>query len=78
VTSNQYIAFGAFRLDPVNECLWRDERAIALAPKEFAVLLHLVRHPGRMVTKVELFEVAVEPPAITGYFRPRSLTQVSA
>ncbi len=54
--SNQHIIFGAFRLDLVNECLWRESQAIALAPKEFAVLLYLVRNPGRLVTKEELIE----------------------
>src|SRR5262245_50822558 len=54
--SEQQIAFGNFRLDLINECLWRDEQAIALPPKEFAVLLYLVRNPGRLVTKDELIE----------------------
>jgi hypothetical protein len=45
--------FSPFRLDTVNECLWRhrdtgpDER-ILLPPKPFAVLRYLVEHPGRL------------------------------
>ena len=58
VPSEQQIVFGNFRLDLVNECLWRDEQAIAIPPKEFAVLLYLVRNPGRLVTKEELIEAA--------------------
>jgi len=53
--------FGAFRLDTVNECLWRhsddgDEERIRLTPKAFAVLQYLVDHPGRLVTQSELLE----------------------
>jgi DNA-binding winged helix-turn-helix (wHTH) protein len=63
VPSEQQIFFGSFRLDLVNECLWRNEQAIAIPPKEFAVLLYLVRNPGRLVTKDELIE-AVWPETI--------------
>src|SRR5713226_4907629 len=53
-------AFPPFRLDTVNQCLWRGEglaeERILLAPKAFAVLRYLVEHPGRLVTQDELFE----------------------
>ena len=49
-------AFGPFRLDPVNQCLWRGETRITLTPKVFAVLRHLIDHPGRLVTQEELLE----------------------
>ena len=52
--------FAPFRLDIVNQCLWRGdglaEERILLAPKAFAVLRYLVEHPGRLVTHDELFE----------------------
>ena len=53
--------FAPFRLDTVNECLWRrrddgDEERIRLTPKAFAVLQYLVDHPGRLVTQNELLE----------------------
>ena len=48
--------FPPFRLDPVNECLWREDTRIALAPKAFAVLAYLVEHAGRLVTQGELLE----------------------
>jgi predicted ATPase len=52
--------FPPFRLDTVNQCLWRGdglaEERILLAPKAFAVLRYLVEHPGRLVTQDELFE----------------------
>jgi len=46
----------SWRLDVDNECLRRGEQAVALTPKAFAVLRYLVEHPGRLVTKAELFD----------------------
>jgi DNA-binding response OmpR family regulator len=53
--------FPPFRLDPVNQCLWRrrapgDDERILLPPKAFAVLHYLVAHAGRLVTQEELLE----------------------
>ena len=48
--------FGQFRLDPVNQCVWRAGERIELAPKALAVLNYLVDHPGRLVTQSELLE----------------------
>ena len=53
--------FPPFRLDTVNQCLWRrpeagaDERVL-LTPKAFAVLRHLAEHAGRLVTQDELLQ----------------------
>jgi DNA-binding winged helix-turn-helix (wHTH) protein len=66
--------FLPFRLDPVNQCLWRqyetapDER-IALTLKAFAVLHYLVEHAGRLVPQEELLE-AVWPET---YIKPEVL-----
>jgi DNA-binding winged helix-turn-helix (wHTH) protein len=49
-------AFGPFRLDPANQCLWRADVRIPLTPKVFAVLRYLVDHPERLVTQEELLE----------------------
>jgi len=51
--------FPPFRLDIVNQCLWRhrtrgDDERILLTPKAFAVLRHLVEHAGQLVTHDEL------------------------
>jgi len=50
--------FSPFRLDAVNQCLWRGdgiaEDRILLAPKAFGVLRYLVEHPARLVTHDEL------------------------
>jgi len=66
--------FTPFRLDTVNECLWRsseggaDER-ILLTPKSFEVLRYLVDHAGRLVTQRELLDAVwlgafIEPQAV--------------
>ena len=53
--------FPPFRLDTVNQCLWRrreagpDERVL-LTPKAFAVLHHLLKRAGRLVTQDELLQ----------------------
>jgi DNA-binding winged helix-turn-helix (wHTH) protein/tetratricopeptide (TPR) repeat protein len=49
-------AFGSFRLDTLDQCLWREGVRMALTPKVFAVLRYLVDHPGRLVTQDELLE----------------------
>jgi len=45
------LRFDPFRLDPGNVRLWRGKQLIALTPKAFAVLCHLVEHAGQLVTK---------------------------
>jgi DNA-binding winged helix-turn-helix (wHTH) protein len=66
--------FPPFRLDTVNQCLWRrtdeaqDER-ILLTPKAFGILSHLVDHAGQLVTHRELLDAvwpqtAIEPQAL--------------
>ena len=53
--------FPPFRLDRVNQCLWRqcecaEDQRIPLTPKAYAVLTYLVDHAGRLVTQDELLE----------------------
>ena len=69
--------FPPFRLDLVNQCLWRvaEGRAgerVALAPRAFDVLRYLVEHPGRLVPHDELLEalwpgVHVQPEVVKGH-----------
>jgi DNA-binding winged helix-turn-helix (wHTH) protein/tetratricopeptide (TPR) repeat protein len=47
-------SFHPFRLDLVNQRLWRGETRVPLMPKPFAVLRYLVEHAGRLVTQDEL------------------------
>jgi DNA-binding winged helix-turn-helix (wHTH) protein/predicted ATPase len=53
---NTQTAFGEFRFDPVNECVWRGSQAIALRPKAFGVLKYLLERPGQLVVKQELLD----------------------
>src|ERR1700730_14731257 len=59
--------FPPFRLDTVNQCLWRDtgresDERMLVAPTAFAILRYLVEHAGRLVTHDELLD-AVWPDA---------------
>jgi len=68
------IEFLAFRLDTVNQCLWRrtdggEEERIRLPPRPFALLRHLVENAGRLVTEDEILE-AVWPKI---YVQPESI-----
>jgi predicted ATPase/DNA-binding winged helix-turn-helix (wHTH) protein len=66
--------FFPFRLDTLNQCLWRrrdtgPEERILLSPKTFFVLAYLVENAGRLVTHDELLEAiwsdsVVEPQAV--------------
>src|SRR5271166_5203195 len=61
IVNERVMEFPPFRLDPVNQCLWRrrdaeDDERILLTPKAFAVLRYLVDHAGRLVTQDELLE----------------------
>src|SRR5215831_14179968 len=46
--------FESFRLDPVNQCLWRADARVSITPKAFDLLRYLVEHPGRLVTQDEI------------------------
>jgi DNA-binding winged helix-turn-helix (wHTH) protein/tetratricopeptide (TPR) repeat protein len=64
--------FNSFRLDTVNQCLWREDQRILLTPKAFAVLRYLVERAGRLVTQSELLDALwpdtyVQPEVLKGY-----------
>src|SRR5277367_650225 len=65
-------SFPPFRLDEANQCLWRGEDRILLAPKVFSVLRYLVEHAGRLVSQDEILEklwhgVYVQPEVLRKY-----------
>ncbi len=62
---SKQISLGPLRLDLVNECLWRGSDSIALRPKAYAVLKHLIDRRGQLVTKQQLLE-AVWPGTYVG------------
>lgn len=69
--------FDPFRLDTVNQCLWRrrdtgDQKRISLTPKAFGVLRYLVEHSGRLVTHDEILnalwpDTFVQPEVLKSY-----------
>jgi DNA-binding winged helix-turn-helix (wHTH) protein/tetratricopeptide (TPR) repeat protein len=54
MTAKELYEFGPFRVDPALCRLLRGDTAVALPPKAFDLLLILVRHPNRVLTKGEL------------------------
>src|SRR5262245_46737201 len=48
--------FHTFRLDTINQCLWRGDERVPLAPKAFDLLRYLVDHADRLVTQDEILE----------------------
>lgn len=52
----QQLRFPPFRLDVVNNLLWREEHQIPLRPKTLAVLRVLVEKSGQIVSREELFQ----------------------
>lgn len=55
MTTGRRIAFDRYVLEMDRGCLVADGREIALRPKTFGVLCHLVENTGRLVSKDELF-----------------------
>lgn len=45
---------GDLRLDPAARRVWRGEAEITVTAREFAVLEHLMRHPGQVLSKREV------------------------
>jgi predicted ATPase/DNA-binding winged helix-turn-helix (wHTH) protein len=56
VEGTVYYLFPPFRLDLLNEQLWRNEEEIILRRKTFEVLRYLLEHQGRLVTKEALLD----------------------
>ena len=71
---SETLVFPPFRVDGVNQELFRGTEPITLRPKTFAFLWYLVRHPQRLVTKQELLsnlwaDVAVNDDLLRSYVR---------
>jgi hypothetical protein len=50
------LTFGPFRLDLLQNRLWREAQPLPLRPQAFAVLRYLAMHADRLVTKAELLQ----------------------
>jgi len=56
MNTERHLLFPPFRLDPVNQRLWREGQEIPLRQKTFAVLRYLLEHPDQPVTKAALLD----------------------
>ena len=62
--------FLGFRLDTINQQLWRDSERLEIRPKTFQFLLYLVRNPQRLISRAELLaNVWDSAPAAEGLLR---------
>jgi two-component system, OmpR family, response regulator len=52
------IELGSLRLDPATRQTWRGETEIDLSAKEFSLLETFMRHPGDVLTRLDLLEHA--------------------
>jgi pimeloyl-ACP methyl ester carboxylesterase/class 3 adenylate cyclase len=50
------LTFGAFRLDPVSGQLFRENAAVPLTPKAFALLHYMATRAGQLIPKKELLD----------------------
>lgn len=51
------VVFGPFRIDTLEQSLWTGTQRLKITTKSLALLQHLVRNAGRIVTKEELLRV---------------------
>ena len=56
MANDQRWRFGPFEVDAAEHRLLRDGEPVAVTRKAFALLAELLRRPGRLITKAELFE----------------------
>lgn len=49
-------AFGSFRLESDTQLLWYEGANVSLQPKVYRLLLYFLLHPGRLLSKEELFD----------------------
>jgi Tol biopolymer transport system component/DNA-binding winged helix-turn-helix (wHTH) protein len=54
--TKEFYEFGEFRLDVKKTRLFKNDELISLTPKEFEVLLMLVKHAGKVVEKDDLLD----------------------
>jgi two-component system OmpR family response regulator len=52
------LTVGALRLDPATRRVWRGDDEIELSAKEFAILETFMRHPGEVLSRLQLLEHA--------------------
>ncbi len=53
---NAIYAFGEFRLDTATRLLRHQEASVGLQPKIYCLLLYFLQHPGRLLSREEIFD----------------------
>src|SRR5262249_6462193 len=56
MSAERHLLFPPFRLDPVNQRLWREGQEIPLRRKTFSVFRYLPEHADQLVTKAALLD----------------------
>ena len=56
VETQERLAFADLRIDRSQRRAWLAEQELVLTPREFDLLWHFMRHPGRAFTRAELLE----------------------
>jgi DNA-binding winged helix-turn-helix (wHTH) protein len=79
VRSDAALEFPPFRLDLLNQQLWRGAELLLLRPKPLAVLAYLATRAGRLVPRAELVKAVwpdthVGAAVLRGYIRDLRLT----
>jgi DNA-binding winged helix-turn-helix (wHTH) protein len=59
-TENKVVSFGGFKVDENRRLLLKQGKAVSLNPKTFDLLLVLLKHRGKIVSKNELLETVWE------------------
>ncbi|HXF52667.1 MAG TPA: winged helix-turn-helix domain-containing protein [Hyphomicrobiaceae bacterium] len=75
-TREGQLRFHRYVLDLDRGCLLRDGADVALRPKTFSVLRHLVSNSGRLVSKEELFAAVWPDLAVTDDALVQSITEI--
>lgn len=78
LAAHQRLRFGAFDIDGATRCVSRDGQRLALRPKTFAVLEHLVLNAGRLVTKDELLDAVWPRVIVTEDSLTRCISEIRA
>lgn len=47
---------GNLRLDPIKKIIYKNDEALALRPKEYALLEYLMRNPGKVISREEFLK----------------------
>lgn len=77
MSTNAY-RFDRFTVDVLRACVYRDDAAVPLRPKSFALLEYLVAHADRLVTKDELMSALWPKMIVTDDSLTRCVSEVRA